>query len=308
MKKTESDTCEKIREFNRFYTNLMGLLNHRLYGSSHSLAEARVLFHLGEQAALTASDLATQFRVDPGYLSRVIGKLERQGLVSRKRSPDDSRKQVLALTGSGKTALDGLIGESNRLIADLLADVSHRDRKRMVDAMARIRSIYTGVNEKQDLITIRSKQPGDIGYVIYRHGVLYAQEYGFDESFDLYVGKPIVRFAENFDPGKENLWMAEAGSKIVGTVAVVNAGDGLAQLRWLLVEPETRGRGVGKKLVAEGIQFCRRKGYREIFLWTIDYLAAARKIYADAGFEKTGAKTSRVWGQDLTEERWCLKL
>ena len=156
-------------------------------------------------------------------------------------------------------------------------------------------------NPDKPEVIYRSRQPGDIGYIIYRHGVLYAREYGFDETFDLYVGKPLMAFAENCDPDKENLWMAEKGAETVGSLAIVNAGGGLAQLRWLLVEPSARGLGIGRGLVDRGVAFCREKAYRSIFLWTIDYLEAAKKIYIGAGFEKTESKTSRIWGQTLTE-------
>ena len=157
-------------------------------------------------------------------------------------------------------------------------------------------------------VIYRSRRPGDIGHIIYRHGVLYAREYGFDATFDLYVGKPLIGFAENFDPDKENLWMAERGSDIVGSMAIVNTGNAIAQLRWLLVEPAARGLGIGRTLVDKGITFCQTREYKQIFLWTIDYLAAAKKIYTEAGFKKTDRKTSRVWGQTLTEERWALHL
>ncbi len=160
----------------------------------------------------------------------------------------------------------------------------------------------------QSDIIYRSREPGDIGYIIYRHGVLYAQEYGFDDSFDLYVGKPLIAFAENFDPEKENLWIVEKGSQIMGSMAIVSAGENCAQLRWLIVEPVARGQGIGRELVTRGIAFCRTRDYNKIFLWTIDYLAAAKKIYAGAGFKKTDQKTSRIWGQTLTEERWELHL
>jgi len=160
----------------------------------------------------------------------------------------------------------------------------------------------------QSGVVYRSRKPGDIGHIIYRHRVLYAQEYGFDETFDLYVGKPLIAFAENFDPVKENLWIAEMDARIIGSMAIVNAGGGAAQLRWLLVEPETRGLGIGQTLVDKGVAFCRDRNYTSIFLWTIDYLAAAKKIYTNAGFRKTEKKTSRVWGQILAEERWELQL
>jgi len=168
--------------------------------------------------------------------------------------------------------------------------------------------VKPGQKPDQSNVVYRSRQPGDIGHIIYRHGVLYAQEYGFDETFDLYVGKPLIAFAENFDPAKENLWIAERDGAIVGSMAIVNAGGGAAQLRWLLVEPETRGLGIGQALVDKGVAFCREKSYTSIFLWTIDYLAAAKKIYIGAGFQKKEAKTNRVWGQTLTEESWELLL
>jgi N-acetylglutamate synthase-like GNAT family acetyltransferase len=157
-------------------------------------------------------------------------------------------------------------------------------------------------------VVYRSRKPGDIGHIIHRHGVLYAQEYGFDETFDLYVGKPLIAFAENFNPAKENLWMAEKDASIVGFMAIVNAGGNRAQLRWLLVEPAARGLGIGRTLVDKGVAFCRESGYASLFLWTIDYLAAAKRIYTMAGFRKTETKANRVWGQTLTEERWELKL
>ena len=160
----------------------------------------------------------------------------------------------------------------------------------------------------QSGIVYRSRKPGDLGYIIYRHGVLYAREYGFDETFDLYVGKPLIAFAENFDPAKENLWIVENNTDILGSLAIVNTGEAVAQLRWLLVEPEARGLGIGQALVGKGLAFCRAQNYRKIFLWTIDYLAAAKKIYTATGFRKTETKTSRVWGQVLTEERWDLHL
>ena len=163
-------------------------------------------------------------------------------------------------------------------------------------------------NKQEAEIVYRSRKPGDIGHIIYRHGELYAREYGFDETFDLYVGKPLIAFAEAFDPERENLWMVERGPDILGSMAIVNAGGGIAQLRWLLVEPQARGLGIGRALVDRGVAFCREKAYTVIFLWTIDYLEAAKKIYAGAGFKKTDSKTSRVWGQTLTEERWTLVL
>jgi GNAT superfamily N-acetyltransferase len=137
---------------------------------------------------------------------------------------------------------------------------------------------------------------------------LYAREYGFDETFDLYVGKPLIDFAENFDPDKENLWIAAKGAERLGSMAIVNAGGGMAQLRWLLVEPPARGLGIGRSLVDRGIAFCREKAYQSVFLWTIDYLEAAKKIYTGAGFKKTDSKTSRIWGQNLIEERWDVTL
>jgi len=164
------------------------------------------------------------------------------------------------------------------------------------------------INTDRAGVVYRSRKSGDIGHIVCRHGVLYAQEYGFDETFDLYVGKPLIAFAENFDPTKENLWMVERDGQIVGSMAIVNAGNGLAQLRWLLVEPDTRGLGIGQSLVDKGVAFCRAKKYDSIFLWTIDYLAAAKKIYMNAGFRKTDQKASQVWGQTLTEECWELDL
>ncbi len=297
----------RIRAFNRFYTRKIGLITNRFLNSDYSLLQARVLFELTHTPPVYASDLARKLGLAPDYLSKVISKFETLGLITRTPSPLDARKQILSPTPAGQTAYAELKERSNIHIGEMITPLSPEDTQNLVVAMDTIEQILDPKKKPAQMVTIRSHRPGDIGMVIHRHGLLYANEYGFNHEFDAYVALGMARFIQSLT-GEEHLWIAEVQARFAGSVAVVRRDGGTAQLRWLIVEPGHRKMGIGRQLVDQAIQFSREKGYNTLILWTIDFLHPARHIYAKAGFRKTETKVSRVWGKTLTEECWTLNL
>jgi DNA-binding MarR family transcriptional regulator/GNAT superfamily N-acetyltransferase len=298
---------DRIRSFNRFYTQKIGLITNRFLNSEYSLVQARVLFELSRRPLCHASDLSREFGLSPDYLSKLISKFESQGLISRTPSPEDSRKQMLALTPEGKKAYAALKERSNQWIEKMIQGMEPEQTDALVSAMNTIEQVLDPAQRRQVLVTLRAHRPGDIGYVIHRHGVLYAREYGFNHEFDAYVAKGMAAFIENVSD-RDHLWIAETQGTFSGSVAVVRRDENTAQLRWLIVEPKDRGKGIGKQLINETVRFAKDKGFDAIMLWTIDFLHAARRLYASAGFSLTETKTNRIWGKTLTEECWTLPL
>lgn len=303
-----TNNIEKIRHFNRFYTQILGLLDRKFLKSDYSLAEARILFELGQSSDLVARDLAHQLHLDPAYLSRLLSRFEKQGLIRKHVAAEDTRKQLLSLTVKGESELATLQEISHTQIAASLAHIDPEGQKQLVDAMETIEGIFTGKQLKSDMFTLRSHRPGDIGYISYRHAAFYSQNYGFDVSFDAYVASAMAQFVAQYDPQKEYLWVVEDDSTIVGSIAIVKAEEGVAQLRWFLVEPQARGKGLGKKLIHEALEFCKQRNYRKIILWTVSKMEVARRLYARCGFQITRTNTHQIWGQELTEELWELEL
>jgi len=299
---------ERIRHFNRFYTQILGLLNNKLLKSDYSLAEARILFELDQTPDLVSRDLSKQLHLDPAYLSRLLMRFEKQGLIHKKKSPEDTRKQVLSLTSQGKSAIARLQKLSNLQITSSLINTTKEEYEQLVKAMDIIEQIFTGKKPQSKTFTLRSHRPGDIGYITYRHAMFYSQAYGFDATFDAYVASGLSQFVMQYDPQKEHLWVAEEGATPVGSIAIVKTKEEVAQLRWFLVEPQARGTGLGKKLLYEAIAFCKRKNYQKIILWTLSNLYAARQLYERFGFQVITNKTHQIWGQELTEELWEIEL
>jgi len=299
---------EKIRHFNRFYTQILGLLNNKLLKSAYSLTEARILFELGRTSGLVSSDLSKQLHLDPAYLSRILRRFEKQGLLQKTKSQDDTRKQLLSLTPEGQSAIAELQKMANHQIISSLASTTKEEHDTLVEAMQAIEQIFTGERSQSKTFTLRSHRPGDIGYITYRHAVFYSGAYGFDATFDAYVASGLSEFVMEYDPLKEHLWVAEEGTKPVGSIAIVKTEESVAQLRWFLVESEARGRGLGKKLLHEAVLFCRQKNYRKIILRTLSNLYSARRLYEHAGFKVREQKTHHIWGEERTEELWEKKL
>jgi DNA-binding MarR family transcriptional regulator/GNAT superfamily N-acetyltransferase len=293
-----------VRAFNRFYTRLLGLLEEGLLHSPYTLTEVRVLFELSSRGSTEVADLRRALDLDAGYLSRMLARLDAEGLVSRQRSADDARRQTVALTEQGRRTFAELDARSSDQIRVLLDKLSEVDRRRLVGAMATIRELLDSSESRKNTIVLRDFLPGEIGWVVQRHGALYAQEYGWDATFEGLVARIVADYIDKHDPRWENAWIAEVDGDPVGCVFCVRKDDRTAQLRLLLVEPSCRGMGIGARLVDECLEFARRAGYKSIMLWTNDVLGDARRIYQRAGFQLAEQGPHHSFGHDLVEQVW----
>lgn len=300
---------ESVRLFNRFYTRHVGALGEHLLDSPFSLAEARVIYELANRERPTASLLSQELTLDPGYLSRILRRLKALGLVDRGRSEVDRRQGFLWLTDKGKKAFEGLNDSAREEIAAHLGRLSPMEQEQLIGAMTTIQSVMGGSPApKPRSYVLRPHQPGDMGWVVQRHGVLYSREYGWDEHFEALVATIVAKFIQDFDPAWERCWIAEVDGEPAGSVFLVKAAKTVAQLRLLLVEPSARGLGIGKRLVDECVRFARRVGYRKLRLWTQSNLVAARHLYVEAGFQLTKTERHQSFGANLVGETWELDL
>ncbi|MGH3106174.1 MAG: bifunctional helix-turn-helix transcriptional regulator/GNAT family N-acetyltransferase [Rubrobacteraceae bacterium] len=299
---------EAIRRFNRLFTRRIGVLREGLLHSSYSLAEARVLFELANREELSASELVRELGLDPGYMSRTLGGLERQGLVEKVRSETDGRRRILSLTAEGEEAFKVLDSRSREEVSEMLGGLSEEEQRRLLEAMRTIEGIFEKGLKFSEPFVLRPHEPGDMGWVVHRHGVLYAGEYGWDECFEALVARIVADFIDGYDPKKERCWIAEMGGDRVGCVFVVKASDTVAKLRLLLVEPEARGVGLGSRLVEECIRFARNRGYEKLTLWTNSVLDAARHFYEEHGFVLVEEEEHHNFGHDLVGQNWELAL
>jgi DNA-binding MarR family transcriptional regulator/GNAT superfamily N-acetyltransferase len=304
------DRIGAIRRFNRFYTRQIGVLRGGILHSPHSLTEARILFELSQRDNLTATALCRELGLDPGYLSHILTRLEQQGLIDKVRSENDGRRRLICLTPDGRRTFGVLDQRSRDEVAEMLGDLSEDAQQRLIRSMQVIESILgkgKGFKFSEPFI-IRAPEAGDMGWVVHRHGVLYAQEYGWDEHFEAMIAQIVSDFVTNYKQGKERSWIAEMAGEIVGSVFVVQKSETIAKLRLLLVEPKARGMGLGTRLVQECIRFARRCGYRKLMLWTNSVLMEARQIYEKAGFTLILEEKHRSFGHDLIGETWELSL
>jgi len=294
-----------VRSFNRFYTRRIGVLDKGHLKSRYSLAEVRVLYELAHHDRPTATDLVRDLGLDAGYLSRMLSSFGSRGLVKRTASPEDARQSRLALTAKGRRTFGPLERRTNEAVAEMLAPLSDEQRARLAGAMASIRDL---LDQCPTTYTLRQHRPGDMGFVIRQHGLLYAREYGWDERFEALVAEIAARFLANFDPHRERCWIAERGGEAVGSVFLVKETDETARLRLLLVDPSARGTGLGGRLVGECIAFAREAGYRSVVLWTQSILSAAQHLYRKAGFQLTHEEPHSEFGIPLTSQTWELQL
>jgi DNA-binding MarR family transcriptional regulator/GNAT superfamily N-acetyltransferase len=294
-----------VRRFTRFYTRQIGLLQEGLLASRFSLTEARVLYELAHRDALTASELAAELDLDHGYLSRILRRFAEDGLLEKARAPDDGRLSLLSLTAKGHKAFAPLNKGSHDQVAALLGRLGEADQQRVVGAMEMVESLL-GVlpSPRPAALLLRPHQPGDMGWVTSAHGALYAQEYGWDISFEALVAKITAEFIDNFDAKRERCWIAELDGERVGSVFVVRKSDEIAKLRLLIVDPKARGLGLGKRLVEECLRFAKSAGYSSMTLWTQSNLTAARGIYQRCGFALTAQDPHHSFGVDLIGETW----
>lgn len=302
------DAVAAVRRFNRFYTRRIGALDDKHLGEPYSLAESRVLYEVAQSpTGVTPKSLAAASGLDAGYLSRILKKFEREGVMIREPSPHDGRSISVWLTSKGIVAYNDLRQTAEAAVEQMIADLPVLDRARLTAAMAEMESLL-GAPAMGDIM-LRDPQVGDMGWVVHRHAVLYAREYGWGARFEALVAGIVEAYVLNRDPAKERCWIAERGGEPVGSIFLVKGEEqGQAKLRLLLIEPSVRGMGLGKRLVAECVAFARQAGYREITLWTQDVLAAARGIYAGAGFQLTRTWPHSDFGPAIHGETWTLRL
>ncbi len=307
-----ADAAQRVaamRRFNRFYTRQIGLLDEGLLNSPFSLTQVRTLYELAQCERTTAVELCTALGLDAGYLSRILGSFQKAGLIEKEGSPEDARVTLVRLTKKGRKAFDPLNARSNKQVSAMLGKLGPAKQDDLIQAMGTIESILTSKGERVASYVLRQHRPGDIGWVVWRHGVLYSQEYGYGERFEALVAKIVGEFVEKLEPTRERCWIAEKDGENVGSVFLVKKSQAVAKLRLLLVEPSARGLGIGKRLVSECVRFAREVGYRKIMLWTQSELAAARRIYQNAGFELVAEEKHQSWSRnDLVAETWELKL
>jgi DNA-binding MarR family transcriptional regulator/GNAT superfamily N-acetyltransferase len=303
---------DQVRRFNRFYTRHIGLLDRHYLDSGFSLAQVRILYELAHRDRLTASELSQELGIDAGYLSRILVGFEKAGLIARKPSPQDARRSHLLLTGKGRKTFAPLQSRSARDIGRMLGALTPEDRAQAIGAMLRIERLFAPEPDGTTLglhsYCLRTHRAGDMGWVVHRHGVQYAREYGFDQTFEALVAEITAKFIRNFDPRRERCWIAERDGEIVGSVFLVQVSKHIAKLRLLLVEPSARGLGIGRRLVEECVGFAREAGFKKIVLWTQSILTAARATYEKQGFKLVQSQPERNFGHDLIAETWELKL
>ena len=302
------DQVAAVRGFNRFYTRKLGMLDQHLAQSPFSLSEARVLYELAHREDAAARDIGLELGLDAGYLSRIVQKFDDDGLIARKPLPTDRRQIRLNLTAKGRQAFAKVSRSSHEEVAAMLASLLPDDRTRVTAAMATIERLLEPPAGKPAGFLLRSHRVGDIGWVVSRQGRAYAEEYGWDISYEALVAEICAQFIKSFDPPREHCWIAEVESEPVGSIFLVNGGDGVAKLRLLMVEEKARGLGVGRALVEQCIRTARDNGYKKMTLWTQSILLAARGIYARAGFQKVKEEKHHSFGVDLVGETWELEL
>jgi DNA-binding MarR family transcriptional regulator/N-acetylglutamate synthase-like GNAT family acetyltransferase len=299
---------DQMRRFNRFYTRTIGVLQDGYLHSSFSLTEVRVLYELAHRARASATELARELALDAGYLSRMLNGFASRGLLDRTKSVRDGRETVLALSEEGRATFVPLEANARAEIGALLARLPERQQHMVVGAMRTIEGLLGEPAPDDAAYVLRQHQAGDMGWVVERHGALYAQEYGFDAQFEALVASIVARFLQHFEPRHERCWIAERAGQRVGCVFLVRASQRVGKLRLFLVEPEARGAGIGRALVDDCLRFARAAGYRKVRLWTQSNLLAARHVYASAGFAQTAAEPHHSFSQDLVAETWELTL
>ncbi len=310
MNSMQTQLVHTVRSFNRFYTNILGLLDRHMPDSDFSLSEARVLYEIGHMENCTAKKLIGELKIDSGYLSRIIKRFEKHGLTYRVRSESDGRLYYLFLTDKGKEILSKLNEASDRQIDQLLGGLQGYNQKKLLEGMQTVKNaLAKDPDMTGEAITLRYElKPGDVGQLIHMHGWIYAEECGYNHMFEGYVCKTFHDFFENYSPKKDRIWMAEACGNIIGAIAIVGHSEKRAQLRWFILHPEYRGLGLGKRLLKEAMKYCKDMGYKNIFLQTTEDQITAINMYRKAGFQKAGEHPENAWGKNLVELTYVLNL
>jgi len=297
-----------VRAFNRDYTRRIGVLGEALLESPYSLTEARVIYEIAQRPEVTARELAADLDLDRGYLSRILKRFTQQKLLMQSASAEDGRRRNLTLTAAGKRSFAQLDRRSRQQVADMLSGLDSTRRQAVLTGMQSVQRALEGTGRTEPggsaEVVYRAHRPGDMGWVVQRHGELYFQEYGWDETFEALVAEIASEFIRRLDADRERCWVAEKDGRRVGCIFLVAGEAGAAKLRLLLVEPEARGLGIGRRLIAECVEFARAAHYSRVVLWTQESLAAARHLYSQASFHRTAAEPHRSFGHDLVGETW----
>jgi DNA-binding MarR family transcriptional regulator/GNAT superfamily N-acetyltransferase len=301
-----NDRVAAVRRFNRFYTQRIGVLREGWLDSPFSLTEARVLYEIWRRADVTAREIGDELGLDAGYLSRILRRFHKDGLIRKRVSPTDARQTLLSITARGRKAFAPLETHARQQVGAMLDQLGPDGQDRLVSAMGAVETLLTA-KPKPDTI-LREPGHGDFGWIIMRHAVLYAQECGWTENFEGVCAQIVADFVNNFDPKYERGWIAERDGERVGSILLAKDTPEVARLRLLLVEPSARGLGIGKRLTDACVSFARERGYKRITLWTHRVLAPARHIYERAGFRLTSSEARRSWGQDVVSEHWDMEL
>ena len=307
-KRADASQIAAVRGFNRFYTRQLGLLNKDFLSSEWSLTEVRVLYELATRNGVTARQVANDLQLDEAYLSRILTKFQRRHLIKRTVSVSDARQQCIALAPAGHEAFRPLNQLASRQIADMLAPLTPPARAALVAAMERMQTLLTPEGESPSPLRIRGLQTGDIGWIIHRQALLYAEEYAWDITYEALVAEILGAFVKNFNDASDGAWIAEWLGSIVGSVFLVRASEQVAKLRLLYVDPTVRGLGIGRKLVSLCIAGAEKRGYKKLTLWTNDVLISARRIYEASGFRLVSEERHRSFGKDLVGQTWELTL
>lgn len=297
----------QVRAFNRDYTRRIGVLSRGLLASPYSLTEVRVMYEIAHRPGITAAELGAELGLDRGYLSRILARFHTQRLLARTTVAQDARRRQLRLTPLGRRVFAPLERRSQQQARAMLSELDRSRRRAVVEAMSTIRTAFAPASRVAQ-VTLRAHRPGDMGWVVERHGALYFEEYGWNEEFEALVAAITAEFIRKLDPARERCWIAEVDGRRAGCIFLVAGEAGAAKLRLLLVEPWARGLGLGSRLVAECVRFARAARYERVVLWTQDNLTAARHLYERAGFTRTSTEPHHSFGKDLVAETWELDL
>jgi DNA-binding MarR family transcriptional regulator/GNAT superfamily N-acetyltransferase len=292
-----------LRRFDRFYTDTVGALRSGLLDTPYNLTEARVLYELAQRGTAAAADLRRELDVDAGYLSRILRRFEADGLTTTAMSTEDGRRREVSLTSAGRKAFGELNRLSDRRAQRFLGELTDTDQQRLLTAMETIQHVLAG-RSRADLVVLRPPRPGDLGWVIRANAISYADEYGWDETYEALVTKILSDYANHHDPRRESAWIAEVDGAPVGCVFCVRLDDDTAKLRLLLVDPSARGLGIGGRLIDECIRFAKTAGYKRIQLWTNSILRDAIRLYERAGFTLVDSEEHHSFGHDLVGQTW----
>ncbi|MGK9184381.1 helix-turn-helix domain-containing GNAT family N-acetyltransferase [Priestia filamentosa] len=305
MIESNNESVSGFRQFNRFYTKILGLLNQEIYDSPFSLTETRVLFEINSKNKCTAKLLQEELALDRGYVSRILKRFDEQDMIYKEKSEEDGRTYFIHLTEKAKNIYYDLEDKANEQVRFFLRNLDRDKQQTLIKSMNTIEEILSqqmNLKESEIYINEHYKPEDKKELIIEKQRAFYTDKYRFDKAFLDYLYK-------TFDAEVEKVWIAENGGEFAGSIGLVKENEKTAMLRWFIVEDSTRGKGVGTRLIQALLDYCNEQQYERVILWTVSSLPAARRLYKKFGFEITETKEEQVlWGQKLIEERWDLEL